>query len=44
MSISEVAYTTSSTDMVYKLGSYGGDLWDAVLAGVGYDVVGFRRG
>lgn len=44
MSVSEVAYTTSSTDVVYKLGSYRGDLWDAVLAGAGYDVVEFRRG
>lgn len=44
LSVSEVAYTTSSTDVVYKLGSYRGDLWDAVLAGAGYDVVKFRRG
>jgi ankyrin repeat protein len=44
ISVSEVAYTTSSTDVVYKLGSYRGDLWDAVLAGAGHDVVKFRRG
>ena len=43
ISVSEVAYTTSSTDVVYKLGSYRGDLWDAVLASTGYPVSSFRR-
>lgn len=43
VSVSEVAYTTSSTDVVYRLGSYRGDLWDAVLAVGGYDVACFRR-
>jgi hypothetical protein len=42
-SVSDVAYTTNSADIVYKLGSYRGDLWDAVLAGVGYDIGSFRR-
>ena len=39
MSVSEVAYTPSSTDIVYKLGSYRGDLWDAVLARTDHDPV-----
>ncbi|KAK0652665.1 hypothetical protein B0T16DRAFT_490474 [Cercophora newfieldiana] len=37
MSVSDVAYNPSSTDIVYKLGSYRGDLWDAVLARTGHN-------
>lgn len=43
-SVSEVAFETHSTDVVYKLGSYRGDLWLAVLAAAGYDASSFVTG
>lgn len=44
ISVSEVAFEPSSTDVVYKLGSYRGDLWAAVLAIEGYDLAPFVTG
>jgi hypothetical protein len=42
-SVSEVAYSETCWDRREYLGTYRGDLWDAVLDSCGYDIFEFRK-